>query len=81
MKIETWQQCHELSKGQLVVDADGEVWRVSKYEDETWLECFSDEYATTIKPDGTVPRQTADDAKLPLTVVKTVPVEADTRRR
>lgn len=78
MKIERWQQCHQLPKGQLVVDADGEIWRITKYKDETWLEHFSDEYATVIKPDGTVPHQSTDNAKLSLTAVKTAPVDADT---
>lgn len=74
MKIQQWQQCHELSKGQLVVDADFEVWRVSKHDDETWLEPFSDEYATIVRSDGGV-RVDSETAKLPLTVVKAVPVD------
>lgn len=77
MKIEQWQQCHQLSEGQLVIDADFEIWLVSKHDDETWLEPFSDEYATIIRSDGDV-RVDPETAKLPLTVLKTVPDDADT---
>lgn len=75
MKIETWQQCHELPEGQLVVDAEGEIWRVTRYEQlpgETWLSCFSDEYATVISSEGGV-HIDAETAKLPLEVVQVTP--------
>lgn len=66
MKIEAWQDCHQLPEGRLVVDAEGEVWRVSKHDGDTWLEPFSDEHATVIHPDGSFLEHWDDDPKLPL---------------
>lgn len=83
MKIETWQQCHELRDGQLVVDAEGEIWRITKpgaagkpgsqwFDGETWLQHFSDEYATIIRKDFSV-RNDPPGVKLPLEVVQFTP--------
>lgn len=72
MKVERFEQAHELTDGQLVTDAAGELWKITKYHDETWLMHFSDEYAFTVKSDGGTHAH-GGDAPLPWSTVKVVP--------
>lgn len=68
MKIERWQDHDQLVEGQLVTDAAGNLWKIAKFQDETWLLPY-----VPFSSLGT--SALGDDAPFPLTVVKVVPVE------
>lgn len=69
-RYDDYAALHALEPGTVVQDAAGEVWYVKKYERETWLCPFSDEYSFTIKADGSTSlpwRQHLPEAPLPIT--------------
>lgn len=71
-EIVGYGQLHALAEGTVVHDAAGNVWCVKKYRyreeaPETWLCPFSDEYAFTVKADGSTDAL-GNQPKLPITV-------------
>jgi hypothetical protein len=86
MQISDHTEHRKLDDGQLVTDAAGRLWRVTKYRPvvagvrqepptETWLEHWSDEYAVSMSDDKIV--CIGDEPLFPLTVVQVVPVPTD----
>lgn len=77
MRVERFEQAHQLADGQLITDAAGYLWKIHKYDTggaagETWLMHFSDEYAFWVRPSGET-HALGNDAPLPWTTVKVVP--------
>jgi len=70
-----------LAENELVLDARGKLHRVGKYRPlgggpvETWLDCWSDEYAIVLKDDGSIWDGSQDDdstSLFPLTRVSLI---------
>ena len=86
MKVERFEQAHQLAEGQLVLDNNQNLWKVHKflYRDgpykgraDTWLVDFAgDEYPFTVKLDGET-YALGEDAPLPWVTVKVVPDDPD----
>lgn len=83
MQINDHTEHHKLADGQLVTDASGQLWRVSKHQFprgqgsvETWLEHWSDEYAVWLTDDRVACLSPSDEPLFPLTVMRVVPEPA-----
>ncbi len=83
MQVNDHTEHHRLADGQLVQDASGRLWRVSKHQFlrgqgpvETWLERWSDEYAVWLTDDRVACLSPSDEPLFPLTVVQVVPEPA-----
>lgn len=79
MRVERFEQAHQLAEGQLVIDAKGELWKAIHYLGDVQLIGFEGvENAFIVDQSGQGrPLGPEDDAPLPWLTVKVVPDDPD----